>query len=126
MAQSEKCSTANSYAQFEVCEVFPWGGALLTKCPEISQEPPGCGCCSSEPTASISGTVASFPIRHLLRAGRVNAQPDLAYIFAGELQLQTARGRIAFRRSCYVHRCRQGLQQELPLPSYQKTFCLAE
>ena len=47
-------------------------------------------------------------IRHLLRAGRVNAQPDLAQIFAGELELQTAGGRITFGRSRYVHRCRQG------------------
>src|SRR5580692_553721 len=47
---------------------------------------------------STSARSVSCPasIRHLLRASRVNAQPDLAQILAGELELQTARGRITF------------------------------
>src|ERR1700691_4402368 len=48
-------------------------------------------------------------IRHLLRASRVNAQTDLAQLFAGELEFQTARGRITFGRSHYVNRRCQGL-----------------
>src|ERR1035441_6469133 len=77
---------------------------------------------------STSARSISCPasIRHLLRAGRVNTQPDFAQIFAGELELQTARGRIAFGRSRYVHRCSQCLQQELPLAGYQKALGIAE
>src|SRR5580700_5732515 len=75
---------------------------------------------------STSARSVSCPasIRHLLRASRVNAEPDLAQIFAGELELQTARGRITFGRSRYVNRRCQGLEQELPLAAYQKAFGL--
>src|ERR1700676_4643010 len=73
---------------------------------------------------STSARSISCPasMRHLLSAGRVNAQPDFAQIFAGELQFQAARGRIALGRRRHVHRCCQCLQQELPVARYQKTF----
>jgi len=73
-------------------------------------------------TARLDLRRGTFPVPvpgQLLLAARVNRKPDFAEILAGELQPCTARGRIAFRRSRNIHRCCQGLQQELALASHQ-------
>lgn len=62
MAESEMVSeAANSHTRSRDFAKTTWGWCGSRSAPQASQ-----------------GTVAPFPMRHILRAARVNTQPDLA------------------------------------------------